>query len=241
VVKLLAWNILHGGGSARMPLIALAIVEHAADAVILTEFRTTTGGQIRAILAEHGWAHQICTDPGRGRNGILIASRSPLDPADAACPSAVAPGKAIEASIPALGLRLLAVHIPCDPPFGARDPARAYVWRDVLRTARARRDQPCAVIGDFNTGRHHLDEDGASFSHTASIGKLASMGYLDAWRSRHPEGREPTWISHTGSGFRLDHAFLSRPLAARLQDAWYSHRERELRISDHSALVVSLA
>lgn len=239
MTKLLAWNILHGGGARKMPLIALAIVEHNPDIVLLTEFRTTTGGQIRAILAERGLSHQACTDPPRNTNGILLASRSPLSPLP---PTPDAPrgavGRTLSAAVPDLNLHLLGVHIPCDGP--GQDTARAWVWREVLRAARAHRDDACIVLGDFNTGRHHTDEAGATFSHTASLGKLASLGYADAWRTRHPHGREPTWVNHLGHGFRLDHAFLSAPLAPRLRDARYSHKERASRISDHSALVVHI-
>lgn len=233
MVKLLAWNIRHGGGSRQMAPIALAIVEHAPDALVLTEFRRSTGGQIRAILADHGWVHQACTDPPPGRNGVLIASRLPLEASGGARTE-----KHLEVLIRGLGLRLLGVHIPCDG--AGNGPARAEAWRSVLRSARASRGGAAAVMGDFNTGRHHLDEQGATFSHTASLGKLASLGFIDAWRARHPSGREPSWISHTGRGFRIDHAYLSPGLSPRLVDAWYSHRERELRISDHSALLVSL-
>ena len=63
------------------------------------------------------------------------------------------------------------------------------------------------------------------------------------FRSRHlhPHDREFTWYSHAGSGFRIDHAYLSPALLARLAAARYSHAERELRVSDHSVLVVDLA
>jgi exodeoxyribonuclease-3 len=239
VVKLLAWNILHGGGARKMPEIALAIVGHTPDIVLLTEFRTTTGGQIRAILSDHGLTHQACTDPARNTNGILIASRAPLapDPPPPGPPKG-ALGRLLGAAIPDLGLHILGVHIPCDGP--GQDTARAWVWREVLRAARAGRDEPCMVVGDFNTGRHFVDEQGATFSHTVSLGKLASLGYSDAWRTRHPDGREPTWISHLGQGFRLDHAFVSAPLLPRLREARYSHRERESRTSDHSALIVDV-
>src|SRR5438045_4049374 len=76
--KLLTWNLRHGGGSRRTPAIALSLLEHRADIVVLTEFRRTTGGQIAGVLFDHGLRFQHSTDPAQGTNGLLIASRTPM-------------------------------------------------------------------------------------------------------------------------------------------------------------------
>jgi len=228
------WNILHGGGARRIPAIALHLVGCGADVLVLTEYRTTVGGQLRAVLADHGWGHQACTEPARGRNGVLIASRAPLQhvpPAGDRNDRLV-----IEAEIPDLGLALCGLHIPCTN--GSTE--RNSCWKRVLAVAARRVDEPCVLIGDFNTGRHQLDEDGSTFTQTASMGRLSAMGYVDAWRTRNARKREATWISHRGAGFRIDHAFLSAPLAERLEDAWYSHTERESGLSDHSSMTIRL-
>jgi exodeoxyribonuclease-3 len=44
----------------------------------------------------------------------------------------------------------------------------------------------------------------------------------------------------TGNGFRIDHAFLSATLAARVGSIRYSHDERLAGISDHSPLILDL-
>ena len=244
--KVLAWNLRHGGGPRRMPEIGLCLLEHAADVVILTEFRRTTGGQIAGILHDHGWTHQHATDPPQGCNGVLIASRTPLEgPAEigaTARPAGIcnhAPAlrqRLAEVCLPGLGLALAAVHIPCD----GTGMLRAAAFQALIAAARRRRDEPYLVMGDLNAGRHHLDEAGATFTDTCCLGRLAALGYRDAWRDRHSAGREYSWYSHTGGGFRIDHALLSAPLVPRLRACWYSHRERELGLSDHSAMILSL-
>jgi exodeoxyribonuclease-3 len=245
VSKLLAWNIRHGGGSRRMPEIVLRLLEHAADVVILTEFRRTTGGQIAGVLADHGWEHQVSTEPPAGRNGVLVASRTPLAPGGQLGASAVCTTlctrdalreKLAEVELPVLGLTLAAVHIPCD----GRGSGREAAFRAVLSAARRRRDRPYLIMGDLNAGRHHLDEQGATFTCTRCLGELASMGYRDAWRDGNGGEREYSWYSHGGSGFRIDHAIASAPLAERVRACWYSHAERESGLSDHSALLLSV-
>jgi hypothetical protein len=43
-MRLLTWNLRHGGGARRMPWITLSLLEHKADVVVLTEFRRHVGG-----------------------------------------------------------------------------------------------------------------------------------------------------------------------------------------------------
>jgi exonuclease III len=67
-----------------------------------------------------------------------------------------------------------------------------------------------------------------------------AIGFCDLWRRRNPEGREFSWYSTRGNGFRIDHAFLSPALAGRAGAVRYSHEEREARLSDHSVLILDL-
>ncbi|MCC6677304.1 MAG: endonuclease/exonuclease/phosphatase family protein [Phycisphaerales bacterium] len=234
-MKLLAWNILHGGGARRMPQIALSLLEHDADIVVLTEYRRTVGGQIRAVLDDHGWRHQVSTEPAQGVNGILIASRWPLEfrPFEAA----EASGRLLQAVLPQADTTIIAAHVPDR----SAPRARTGCWRALLNLARACRAGDAIVLGDFNTGRHQLDESGATFNCTALLGELSAMGYADAWRLMNPDGREFSWRSSIGNGFRIDAAFVSPSLRPRVRAASYSHAERENRVSDHSALLLSLA
>jgi len=246
MTKILTWNLRHGGGSRRTPAIVLTLLEHQADIVILTEFRRTTGGQIAGILFDHGLTSQLCTDPPKGTNGILIASRTPLfleqnadfgpGPALAATIHAAHKRRLAEVSFPELGFALAGLHIPCD----GRGTGREAIFQSVLAAAKRRRAEGFILIGDFNAGRHHLDEDGQTFTCTHLLGQLAAMGYSDAWREKNPESRQFSWFSHEGGGFRIDHAFVSRTLAPRVSACWYSHKERESGLSDHSALMLEL-
>lgn len=232
-MRLLTWNILHGGGPRRVPEIVLTLLEHDADVIALSEYRASMGGQIRAILAQHGWAHQLCTDPPPRTNGLLLASRFPIERIQTSPPPS--PQRFLAAQTG--GLDVVVVHIP-EERHSTRKPA---AWRHLLGQARALRDRDTVVIGDYNTGRHRLDEAGSTFTCTALLGKLATMGYVDAWRSLNPVAQEFTWFSHEGGGFRIDHAYLSPSLAGRLLGARYSHVERKARLSDHSVLTVELS
>jgi len=238
-VRLLTWNLLHGGSARRMPEIALSILEHAPDIAVLTEFRASIGGQIAGVLADHGLTHQVRSSAPTDRNGILIASRYRLEPPEqhALDPLCPLPAKWAETLVPDLGLRLAGVHIPDD----SRPTERAAYWQFLVEYARLHGSTPCVVVGDFNSGRHRIDEAGATFASTALLGAFCTLGFTDAYRALHPRGRDHSWVSHEGGGFRLDHAYVSQPLKNQLVGARYSHSERADGVSDHAALVVELS
>lgn len=255
-MKILTWNLRHGGGSKRMPEITLSLLEHRADVVVLTEWRKHTGGQIRGILADHGLRHQHDTDPGKNSNGVLVASRHPMqvsggDDGFMGLGSLVPDGLAthrraqkrrmVEAWIAELDVTVIGVHIPPDGMDGTPSAGREAVFGAAVAAARLKRDGGCILIGDLNAGRHYLDEQGATFSCTRLLGELSAMGYEDAWRRMNSGGREYSWFSHEGKGFRIDHALVSRALASRVKACWYSHNEREQGLSDHSMMVLELA
>ncbi len=262
MVTFLTWNIQHGGGARRTPAIALALVESGADVVVLTEFRAGRGGQIRGALADHGLKHQAVTPGGPSENGVLIASRAPLAPGRPATEAASAGAQCAVARrwlevripelIPGVDLRLAGLHVPPAGP----GPERAMVWRQVVAGAAAGREEAYALLGDFNTGRAGVD--GRAFQHTAQLGRLATMGYVDAWRTLWPGGREVTWrgaagARRSGGSGRIDHCFLSGALAGRLEGAWIDGSRLRPgdsaadsggdgapagRLSDHAPLVI---
>lgn len=240
-MRILAWNILHGGSGRRLPEIVLALLGHRPDVVVLSEFRARLGGQIRGILADHGLSHQAATPTPPDRNGMLIASRLPLVPRTDGPVTHPAAGRAcwrdrwLEVRVD--GVTVGGVHVPDD----GRPTDRSAYWQSLVAFARLRKDQPTVLIGDFNTGRHGVDEEGATFTCTHQLGILWTLGYRDAWRELHPESREATWVSPRGGGFRIDAAHVSAVLVPRLRGARHSERERRRGVSDHSSVMVDLS
>ena len=95
------------------------------------------------------------------------------------------------------------------------------------------------LIGDFNSGKAYLDEVGRTFSCIDCFERLETVGLIDSWRSRNPDGREFSWYSSGGNGFRLDHVFCTAALDAHISSIRYCHMPREQKTSDHSAMIVS--
>src|ERR1700749_1947096 len=99
-------------------------------------------------------------------------------------------------------------------------------WEAVISSLAAKIDGHALAIGDFNTCRAYVDEPGAIDKCAYFMDRMAAVGFCDLGRHRYPEGREFSWYSPRGNGFRIDHAFLSPALARRAGAVRYSHDER---------------
>lgn len=231
LIRVVCWNIRHGGGR-RIDDILGRIVRHRPDVLILTEFRNYRAGQqLRAGLGDVGlWYTHFVPAPEK-LNGVLIAAREFVDAVLPLNARLEKPHMLLEAQV--AGINLVGVYMP-------NGEAKAPYWEAVVAAARGRAGKPTLCIGDFNTGKHFLDEKGATLVSAPYMDRMEEAGFVDLWRARNPERREFTWFSNAGNGYRLDHAFASPSLAERVTDLFYSHAERTDGISDHSALILDV-
>lgn len=236
-VKLIAWNILHGGGTKRTPEIALRLAGHDPDVVVLTEFRRTTGGQIAGVLLDRGLCHQCWTDPEPGRNGVFIASRIPLEIA-APAPDHIFRNRWLDVWFPAIDTWLTGVHAPDTHRSDAeRIQRQAAYWQHLVRLAESRKQGRMLIAGDLNTGRHRLDEAGETFTGSWFLGRLSTLGFRDAYRLIEPSKRCETWSSHTGSGFRIDAVWASEQLRQCVKFVRHDDASKASGASDHAPVV----
>ena len=230
-MRLLAWNIRQGGGT-RLSAITQALAGHEADILIISEYRGgDSANRLRAALAESGYRHQSSLAPPPGRNGVLIAARCPLREHGAIGAGLPEPYRMVR--VEAAGLVLCGIYMP-------NLLAKVPYWEALIATLAAEAEGAALAIGDFNSCRAYVDEPGAIDACAHFMDKVEAIGFCDLWRRRYPEGREFSWYSTRGNGFRIDHAFLSAALAAQAGAVRYSHDERLAGLSDHSPLILDL-
>ena len=230
-LRLLAWNIRQGGGT-RLPAIGQALARHDADILIISEYRGgDSATRLRAALAASGYCHQSGLVPPPGRNGVLIAARRPFRERGAVSAALPEPYRMVRIDL--AGVRLCGVYMP-------NLSAKVPYWEALIAALAAEAGRASLAIGDFNTCRAYVDEPGAIDATAHFMDEVEAIGFCDLWRRRHPEGREFSWYSTRGNGFRIDHAFLSRKLARRAGAVRYSHEERLAGLSDHSPLILDL-
>lgn len=230
-LRLFAWNIRQGGG-LRLAAIANAIERHEADIVVISEYRGGDSAQrLGRELARLGYSQATSLRPPAGRNGVLIAARRPFREIGVLSEALPEPHRIVAIEI--AGLRLFGVYMPNLLP-------KVPYWEALIAALAKEVEGSALAIGDFNTCRAYVDEPGAIDATAHFMDKMEAIGFSDLWRRRNPEGREFSWYSTRGNGFRIDHAFLSPTLTARAGEIRYSHEERQASISDHSPLIIDL-
>jgi len=220
-VKIATLNIQHGGGR-RIPAILDFLIRLDSDALVLSEYRLNDK-ELSANLRDAGYCFQVVGSALPNENTVMIASREPFEP--------LLVSQRI-ASVKLNSFTLFGVYFP-------QGEEKRSVY-EKLKTAINDAGDPALVMGDFNTGIHYQDETGKSFACADSFESLKDIGLVDSWRVRNPLLREFSWYSSQGNGFRIDHAFCSKELDQKVSNVEYIHTSRELKMTDHSALVVEI-
>jgi len=245
-VKLLAWNIQHGGAT-RMGRIVEEISAYDPDVIAVTEFRTRAGVALGVAMKERGLPHVETTRPAESQNGIAVFSRTPLRrPRRCPAPS-VSRVRWLDIDLPEYGFGIAVLHVMAAGS-SKKHPtnlAKIRFWEVMLQEAESRLPEPFLFVGDWNTGAHRLDETGKTFVCADHFGKFSTLGWTDLWRHHNLGKTEYTWYSKLkggvrGNGFRLDHAFATPSLTPHVISCRYSHRERDAGISDHSIMIVEI-
>jgi exodeoxyribonuclease-3 len=218
-VRLLTYNIRHGG-TGRESAIADTVRACAPDLVVLQE--AIDARVVAQVAAQAGFAFHAA----RPRHSLAVLSRVPLLATAWVRPPLV---KRAYLRVDVEGLRLFGVHLSA---VHARwtERRRMFELRRLLAGIAADRPGPHVLAGDFNTlaPGERLDIArlpwrlralvwlGGGRIRWRTIAALAAAGYVDGFRTLHPEtpGHTfPTWDPHV----RLDYVFLPAAERARLR------------------------
>jgi exodeoxyribonuclease-3 len=241
-MKLLTWNINRGGGK-RIDQIAISIKNHEPDIVVLTEYRNNKAGlELRSRLDSFDLVHQVSIDTPITIDSVLVSSNIQYKYMDHSFNEFSLLTRLI--CLDFKRFILVAVYLNPFAPgrkFYEKRKKFQLFWEGVIKLGKEYINRPSIFIGDFNTGKDNIDAEGTAFPGYEHIDKMKKLGFKDAWRHLNPNKREYTWFSpKRRNGFRLDYIFLSSKIQNRLVEAYHSHVEREMRISDHSLLIATL-
>ncbi len=231
MTKILSWNILHGGGR-RMDGILAAIADHKPDILTLQEVRRGQHEEplLRGLQAQGFSQIHLPETKDARENTILLAARSPFTVRP--FPEADADGQTHILCAEIDGITLYPLHFP-------QKRAQVPLFHALLDLPVA---EQALLIGDLNCGIPFEDSETKSFVNTHLFQQLLVQNWVDAWRSRHPEAREFTWVSaKRQNGFRYDHALATPSLDKRITAAEYDHEPRLGGVSDHSILTLTLS
>lgn len=225
------WNLRHGGGKRIKAIIQAVSLHSTTDVFVFTEYRNNSNRDfIRNELAHLGYIFQYTTASEPKINTVLIVSKIEFH---------------LE-TFENLGInkhRIIKVSRDDLIIYGCYFPIKHLkkpLFEFLLNEIEQQADKAIILTGDFNTGKHFLDENGASFVLSGYFTEFERRQVTDAWRYIHKDKKEYSWFSHANNGFRLDHFFVSTELTEKIKSCEYIHTYREKKISDHSMMTLEL-
>ncbi len=228
MLSILSWNIRQGGGT-RISKISRRLIEAKSEIIVLSEFQNNSNGAfLRANLLKAGYIHQGVGHTTDQSNTVLIASRLPCDFIQCNHADPVYTASILHADFGVF--HLYGMYLPHKKKHQLFD----FLKKDLLQYS------PSILVGDFNTGKQHIDQKGNSFMYSDELDALEKMSYVDAFRRMHGSIEEYSWYSHQGNGYRYDHSYMHNDLIPILKDCHYIHAWREEKLSDHSPMIVAL-
>ncbi|ANO51373.1 endonuclease/exonuclease/phosphatase family protein [Woeseia oceani] len=229
-MRIITWNVRHGGGD-RARSFAEQLVSLSPDIAIITEYRNgPTGAHIKHVMERAGLFYFSDVSTPARLNTVLLCSRTPFEERQLDSLG----DEAHRCSwVRVEGINILGFYFP-------QNREKANVFDAICGLDSGVLVEQSLLIGDFNTGRHFVDEREKTFHCTEYFDRLEGLGWIDTWRSRNETAREFSWFSNVGNGFRLDHAFASPRLNMRIESVGYNHEVRKAGLSDHSAMIVDV-
>ncbi|MDX2056284.1 MAG: exodeoxyribonuclease III [Gemmatimonadales bacterium] len=255
-MKIATWNV--NSIRARLDRLVAWLGRAGPDVVCLQELKVADEEfpveELRAAGYHAAWHGQ------RTYNGVAILAReAPVDVAiGLGDGSADDQARLIAATVS--GVRFLSAYFPNGQVVGSDKWAYKLEWIRRLAehlAAKYRPSDPLALCGDFNVAPEDRDvarpdEWRESVlchpdARTALEG-VRRFGLVDTMRIHEPGPGPYSWWDYRmlafpkGNGLRIDHLFVTEPVARRCARSWVERDERKGKLpSDHAPVMVELA
>jgi exodeoxyribonuclease-3 len=254
-VQIATWNV--NSVIARLPLVVRWLESARPDVVCLQETKCTDEKFPHSTFAELGYHTAHWGAPAY--NGVAILSCTPLE--DVQRGFGLDGGSELDVQ-PRLITGIVAdahivnVYIPNGQAVGSEKYAYKLRWLEQLHRffdENFGRDDQIALCGDFNVAPEDRDVHDpilwrgkilCSEPERAGVDELKEWGLIDSFRLHTAEAGHFSWWDYRGgdyrrnAGLRIDHIWVSEPLADRSTRTWIDKEPRAWeRPSDHTPVV----
>ena len=256
-MKIATWNV--NGVRARMDYILHWLKHRSPDVVGLQELKASDADFPADRFAALGYS--VAWHGQKSWNGVAVLSRESSEVVARGLPGQEQNGSRL-LTVRTVGLHFTTVYCPNGKHLDHQDFGMKLDWFEELAVyceEIADSGEPAVVCGDFNVVQHPLDShlgvngDGQIF-HTeeerARVQSLLDLGFIDLYRSLHPQEKAFTWWDYRagafqrGMGLRIDLVLGSRDVLGRLRsasiDRQYRKKVEGLTASDHCPVIVEL-
>jgi len=246
------WNV--NSVLARLPLVLRWLERARPDVLCLQETKCADERFPAAEFAALGYRAEAHGQPTY--NGVAILARAPIEDARRGMPDDEEGAHARVLAATVGGVRLVNVYVPNGQAVGTEKYEFKLRW---LRRLRAYFDEEfwaddeVLVCGDFNVAPEDRDvydpqlwRGRILFSRPERerLEELRGWGFTDAFRLHTKEGGHYSWWDYRAGSFRqnhglrIDHVWVSEPLAGRCTRCWIDREPRGWeRPSDHTPVL----
>ena len=251
-VKIATWNV--NSVLARLPLVLRWLEAARPDVLCLQEVKCANDRFPAAAFEELGYASEVNGQPTY--NGVATLARHEIEDVRCGFPDDEEGAHARLLTATVKGVRVVNVYVPNGQSVGTDKYRFKLAWLERLREFLDDEfftDDDVLLCGDFNVAPEERDvHDPAlwrgrilfSKPERAAIEVVKEWGFTDAFRLHHAEGGNFSWWDYRAgsfprnAGLRIDHIWVSEPLAARSKDTWIDKGPRGWeRPSDHTPVV----
>ncbi len=251
-MKIATWNV--NSIIARLPLVTRFLEKEKPDILCVQE---TKCSDEKFPLLELKSAGYDCVLFGQqSYNGVAILARSGCANAVRGFPEDTAESHARLLAADVAGIRIIDIYVPNGQVVGSDKYQFKLQWMKRLREWLDQNYDPKTEVllcGDFNVAPEERDvhnpqlwQNRILFSEPekAALQNIKDWGFTDTFRLHTEEGGHYSWWDYRAGGFRrnlglrIDHIWVSAPLAQRNTKCWIDKETRAWeRPSDHAPVI----
>jgi exodeoxyribonuclease-3 len=251
-MKIATWNV--NSIAARLPLVKQWLETARPDVLCLQELKCTEEKFPAEELAELGYKSEVFGQ--RTYNGVAIVSLAPSTDVRRGMPDDEEGAQARLIAATVEGVRLVNVYVPNGQFVGSDKYRFKLEWMQRLRRffdKEYEQSEQVLLCGDFNVAPEERDvhdpsqwEGHVLFSklERKALEKIREWGFIDSFRLHREEGGYYSWWDYRqgsfrrDNGLRIDHIWVSEPLAKRCTESWIDKEPRTWeRPSDHTPVI----
>lgn len=251
-MKIATWNV--NSIIARLPHITRWLAKVQPDILCIQE--TKCANDKFPLLELQSAGYECVLFGQQSYNGVAIISRGVCANINRGFPHDDLNSHARLLTAEIAGISIINVYIPNGQSVGSEKYQYKLQWiEDLSRFIRDRYDQttPVLLCGDFNVAPEARDVHDprlwqnrimCSEAERAALQRVKDWGFTDAFRLHVEDGGHYSWWDYRAGGFRrnlglrIDHIWVSPPLAERSIKTWIDKETRAWeRPSDHAPVV----
>jgi exodeoxyribonuclease-3 len=255
-VKLATWNV--NSIRAREERLLRWLGKHQPDVMCLQELKVTD--DVFPLLPIQSLGYHAVLHGQKTYNGVAVLSRAEPTEVERGFEDGGDDTQSRLVAARVGSIHVVSAYVPNGSEVGSEKWAYKMGWLKRLRAwldRRFARSDLVALCGDFNVAPEARDvHDPAEWAPSvlfhpearAALEGVRAWGLVDAFRQHHEGPGQYTWWDYRmlafpkGRGLRIDHVFLSEPLAAKCTSARIDRDERKgKQPSDHAPVLVELA